>query len=55
MAICTLTEINMNHFLNHALAAVAAFSLTLGTIGVITTVPPAQAEAPAALALPMIA
>ena len=39
-----IKEIDMNHFLKHALASVAAFTLTLGTIGAITTVPPAQAE-----------
>lgn len=33
----------MTRFLNHAFAAVFALALTLGTIGVIVTVPPAQA------------
>jgi hypothetical protein len=45
----------MNRFLNHSLAAAAAFVLALGSIGAIVTVPPAQAEAPAALILPEIA
>jgi hypothetical protein len=45
----------MNRFLNHALAAVVAVLLSLGSIGAIVTVPPAQAEAPTALALPEIA
>ena len=46
----------MNRFVNHSLAALAAFSLAFGSIGAIVTVPPAQAEAPAAaLALPVIA
>jgi hypothetical protein len=45
----------MNRYLNTTLAACAAFVLTLGSIGAIVTVPPAQAETPAALALPLIA
>lgn len=45
----------MTRFANTALAAVAALTLTLGSIGAIVTVPPAQAETPAGLALPTIA
>jgi len=45
----------MNRFANTALAAFAALALTFGSIGAIVTVPPAQAETPAALALPAIA
>ncbi len=45
----------MNHFVNHAFAAAIAFALTLGSIGAIVTVPPAQAEAPAVLILPAFA
>ena len=45
----------MNHFMNHAFAALAAFVLAIGSIGAIVTVPPAQAAAPGALALPDLA
>jgi hypothetical protein len=45
----------MNRFLNHALTGVAGFVLAPGSIGAIVTVPPAQAEPPAALALPVMA
>lgn len=45
----------MNRLLNHAFAAALAVILSLGSIGAIVTVPPAQAEGPAALALPEIA
>ncbi len=45
----------MNHFVNHAFAAAIAFALTLGSIGAIVTVPPAQAETEAVLAMPEIA
>lgn len=45
----------MNRFVNHTFAALAAFVLTLGSIGAIVTVPPAQAEVPAAFTLPAIA
>ena len=45
----------MNGLSNTALAAFAAVVLTFGSIGAIVTVPPAQAETPAALALPAIA
>ncbi len=44
----------MKRPLNTALAATFAFALTFGSIGAIVTVPPAQAAAPAALALPVI-
>ncbi len=40
----------MNRFANHAFAALAAFALTLGSIGAIVTVPPAHAAAPVAFA-----
>jgi phage-related minor tail protein len=50
-----LKEIDMNSVLNTTLAALAACLLTLGSIGAIVTVPPAQAETPAAFALPAIA
>jgi hypothetical protein len=42
----------MIRFANSALAASAALVLTLGSIGTIVTIPPAQA---AALALPVLA
>ena len=45
----------MPRFLNHSLAAALAFTLTLGTIGAIVTVPQAQASAPAALVAPELA
>lgn len=45
----------MTRFANTALAACAALVLTLGSIGAIVTVPPAQAETPAALDLPNLA
>lgn len=45
----------MNRFANHAFAALAAFALTLGSIGAIVTVPPAHAAAPVAFALPPLA
>lgn len=45
----------MTRFANTALAACAAFVLTLGSIGAIVTVPPAEAATPAALDLPTIA
>lgn len=45
----------MTRFANTALAACAAFVLTLGSIGAIVTVPSAQAESPAAFALPAVA
>lgn len=45
----------MDRYLNTAFAAAFAFALTLGSIGAIVTVPPVQAEVPAALALPAIA
>lgn len=40
----------MNRSANHAVAALAAFLLSLGSIGAIVIVPPAQAAVPAALA-----
>jgi hypothetical protein len=45
----------MKRHLNTTFAALAACLLTLGSIGAIVTVPPAQAENPAAFALPIIA
>lgn len=45
----------MNRYLNTAFVALAACMLSLGSIGAIITVPPAQAETPAAFALPVIA
>ena len=45
----------MNRLLNTAIATAFAFVLTFGSIGAIVTVPPAQAEAPAAFDLPEIA
>jgi hypothetical protein len=50
IAICTFKEIDMNRSANHALAACAAFLLSLGSIGAIVIVPPAEAAAPVALA-----
>ena len=45
----------MTRFANPALAACAAFVLTLSSIGAIVTVPPAGAQTPAAFALPSVA
>jgi len=45
----------MPRLANHALAACAAVFLSLASIGAVVTVPPAQAAAPAALALPVLA
>jgi hypothetical protein len=45
----------MTRFADHAFAAVFAFALTLGSIGAIVTVPPAQAAAPAMIGLPGLA
>ena len=45
----------MNRHLNNAFVTLAACMLTLGSIGAIITVPPAQAGTPAAFALPTIA
>ncbi len=45
----------MTRFANAVLAACAALVLTLGSIGAIVTVPPAQAETPAAFVLPEVA
>lgn len=39
----------MTRFANTALTACAAFVLSLASIGAIVTVPPAQAESPAAM------
>jgi hypothetical protein len=50
-----IKEINMPRYMNTTLAALAALALSLGSIGAIVTVPPAQAAAPAALELPVIA
>lgn len=44
ITIRTIKGINMNHWLNQSLAAALAFVLTLGSIGAIVTVPPAQAH-----------
>lgn len=40
----------MTHFANHAFAVAFAFVLTLGSIGAIVTVPPAEAFSPIATA-----
>lgn len=48
-------ENDMTRYLNTALVAAFAFALTFGSIGAIVVVPPAQAEVPAAFALPAIA
>lgn len=45
----------MINFANAAIAACAAAFLTLISIGAIVTVPPAQAAAPALVAIPVIA
>ena len=45
----------MNRFMNHSLAALIAAVLTLSSIGAIVTVPPAEAAAPAAFDLPVVA
>lgn len=45
----------MTRFANTALAACAAAFLSLASIGAIVTVPPAQAETPAVLALSAVA
>jgi hypothetical protein len=46
ITMCQIKEIDMNRFANHAFAALAAFALTLGSIGAIVTVPAAQAATP---------
>lgn len=45
----------MARLTNTAFAACAALVLSLGSIGAIVTVPPAQAATPAHLALPALA
>jgi hypothetical protein len=50
-----LKEINMNRFLNTALAAFIAVALSFGSIGAIVSVPSAQAAAPTAFAMPALA
>lgn len=45
----------MTRFAHTTLAACAAMVLTLTSIGAIVTVPPAQAETPAAIDLPEVA
>jgi hypothetical protein len=50
-----IKEIDMNRFANTALAAFAALILSLGSIGAIVTVPPAEAASPASLTLPDLA
>jgi hypothetical protein len=50
-----IKENDMTRFANTALTALAALALTLGSIGAIVAVPPAQAAAPAVLALPALA
>jgi hypothetical protein len=45
----------MPRFANAAFAACAAFVLSIASIGAIVTVPPAEAAAPAALDLPVLA
>lgn len=45
----------MTRYAKNALAACAALVLTFSSIGAIVTVPPAQAETPAALILPNLA
>jgi hypothetical protein len=55
ITMCPSKEIDMNRLANTALAACAAFVLSLASIGAIVTVPPAQAQASAAFALPPVA
>lgn len=45
----------MTRFANTTLAAFAALLLSLGSIGAIVTVPPAEAAVPTAIDLPVIA
>jgi len=45
----------MTRLMNTSLAALAAFLLTVGSIGAIVTVPPAQAATPTVLDLPVLA
>jgi hypothetical protein len=45
----------MTRLTSNILAACAALALTFGSIGAIVTVPPAQAETPAAIDLPNLA
>lgn len=45
----------MTSLANTLLAACAALVLSAASIGAIVTVPPAQAESPAALAMPALA
>lgn len=55
MPIWNLKENDMTRFLNNSLAVVAAFVLTLGSVGAIVTVPPAQAANQTVLAAPELA
>jgi ABC-type arginine transport system permease subunit len=50
-----IKEIDMNRILSQTLSVAFAAFLTLGSVGAIVTVPPAQAETPAMLAMPEIA
>lgn len=45
----------MTRFVQSTLAACAAVLLTLGSIGAIVPVPPAQAETPTVLPMPVLA
>jgi hypothetical protein len=55
ITMCPRKENDMPRFANTALAACAAAFLSLASIGAVVTVPPAQAETPAVLALPAVA
>ena len=55
ITMCPTKEIDMNRIANTALAACAALVLSLASIGAIVTVPPAEAQTPAAFTLPPVA
>jgi hypothetical protein len=48
-------ENDMTRFANTAFAALAAFALSIASIGAIVTVPPAEAASPATFAMPQLA
>jgi hypothetical protein len=52
---CRFKEIDMTRFANTTLAALAALLLSMGSIGAIVTVPPAEAAVPASVDLPALA
>jgi hypothetical protein len=55
ITMCPRKENDMTHIFQSTLAACAAVFLTLGSISAIVTVPPAQAETPTVLPMPVLA